>query len=471
MGKLNKDDLFGSLARAAGEIENAPDEETPKPSDEVTPDDPLPGDSEDIEEDEPEVVGDEVEETEDDDRPTYGDDLAESLRRIREESKQDEPDEEDEATPDEDDKLKKEETPPKDEEGGESTGAKPSFNIPDFEVDEEASEEAGFEIPDTSALGFDLLDEEQEKLELYSFAQSLGGSYEGLAEKYLSFLKAHNEFLQKELERDPDVDIGPDHPGYQAFLKRHKLNLTRAEERKLERKLLTHEAKMELKREQGPEMQKLRTQVRQQEITPQIQKAADDFYKTAAAMLPKEVMGALRTPEDYPVEAPIAKSLLDGASIAVEELLKVQSGVKPFDENNQYHAWYQTFLDSQAEVLLKSPKHEKFTKQGDKTFVKPSEFSKLKGAERKKHFTFSNSQASRLIAEKTVRAIKKEVSAENERIEKIIAARTKSKGGIEKTTPAKKKARSPKGGTAPLTDGRGKPKKPDAFLRNILADA
>lgn len=275
--------------------------------------------------------------------------------------------------------------------------------------------------PATPDLPADLSEEEEDEIKLAQFAEETDpAKYAGYTRRVTEFIKRHRDFVAKQQETNPDVELETSDE-YQAFLQKNKA-IPQPERKKLARAKLIDEAKREAKKELSAETDELRAKLREIEVRPQIKSTVEQLRSEATTLIDHAAAKAIKekgkeaASADYALETGIIQEYVDLAANAANEFLHITQGISKPDPKNQTHVWLFDFIQEQTDLF---EKHGGDSRVRDgKRFVSRVKYSQLKPTERENHFTLTDTDVLQLIALSAKYGAEGKLKTEQERLEK-----------------------------------------------------
>jgi len=282
----------------------------------------------------------------------------------------------------------------------------------------------------------DLSPEELEELDLVTYAESKDPSKKGLADKFRKFYVEQKKFLEKALAEDPDYDPESD-PKFKKFLEQNEPKLPSSERKKFVTDRISEKAAEEgykrAKSELTPEIEKTQRKLREMEERPKVQQRLSDYVNEVASGMPPEIVefyekndqDVAKLQEAYPLEFEIISASVSKAMSQAQEFLNVRRGIVDFDPvANPAHKEINEFVAQQGEVFAQRGGQARF--RDGKEFIPPH---KWRAGMEKTHWTFGDEDVLHMIKVNAQSTAKVKISAEQQRIEKAVAARTKRSSG------------------------------------------
>lgn len=238
----------------------------------------------------------------------------------------------------------------------------------------------------------DLLDDERDQLELAEYLERAGDQrYSGVATKLRKFFKAHKEFVEKLLEKDPDAVVDESNPDYKKFLAANKPAFpSPREERRLRDKMIEE-------RVLAQSNQRISSELKKRDAAPVVKQRADAFFdRLVASGLPEDVAKAIQeqgmeaASAEHAFELKFFRREFSKQANLVEDYYSLINEVTPYDPNNGGHRDVVKFVNDICSDFAANG--GKYLIQDGKTFVTRSQWSRLPAADRAKHWTFTHDQ-------------------------------------------------------------------------------
>ena len=212
-----------------------------------------------------------------------------------------------------------------------------------------------------------LPEESREVLEVLKWAAEKPENKE-LATRYTAHLRKLDEFAKTNPEPEDLERFQRDNPSPVSMTQVRKLRderlVTEAEQRAYDR----------IKKEQSPDLEKLRQKQRELEIKPLVEAASQNFTdrfkvkREGVTQLEPEIAQAIlanpdKAAEEYEIEAPILKRHIQLSTL----YLNIANGLIPYDSSNKDHLLLDSFVVNQQQKVLDGPETGKV--RNGKTFV------------------------------------------------------------------------------------------------------
>lgn len=271
-----------------------------------------------------------------------------------------------------------------------------------------------------------LLEEEKEQLELARRAETkLGEKYRGFGKKMSKFLKAHQDYIEKAKQADPDVVFDESNIEYQNFLNANTPRIPPKDLRELDR----IEIAEQVRKESDEKLNQVQDEVFRQTEGPKIKRQADEYFNSLVkTALPEDIQKSIQDEglenarKKYSTELRIATRYIEAATDDIEEFMRLTTinpaTKRPFtayDAKNPKHARLVEFVNTQCDAFL--ARGGKLLKNAEgKTFVTRVQFYKLPPEKRANVWTFSDKQIVDMARVAVKGAIKHAIDTEHQRL-------------------------------------------------------
>ncbi len=314
-----------------------------------------------------------------------------------------------------------------------------------------------------------LLPEQKERLRLARIAEQIykenpGSSpavYQDMHSKYLDFYKKESAYASKKLESGESLEWDDD---YKKLKEDLDPNVSDTMIRKLEREDLKREVSSEIGR-QRVEISKLKSQLHQQKIEPQVKQTLKDYsQKNYEQSVPEDLRNEIDADkkafaEARPFENEVIQNTLKTAERYISQFERVNNGLERYDP--QKHGQLASRIETLGQAFKKTAK----PKNG-KSFVTRSEFSKLTPEQRATHYTWDADGVRGAFMSASKATISKKVKDIQEKVAKYGAAPKSTPVGsnIQEPTPRTATPRTP----PPVGENKGEEVK--SGLASMLLD-
>ncbi len=335
-----------------------------------------------------------------------------------------------------------------------------------------------------------LLDEERDQLEVARFAESKDpGKYKGFASKTATFLKAHQDYLEKNPQAtEPGSDAAEK---YQEWLKKNAVALPPREMRILEREMIAEKTREKLTKETDSKLGELHDENFRRDKEPEIKREVEDFFnKTAQAAIPPEFAALARekgideAKKAFPTEFRVAAEVLTETAGDVEEFRRLTTTnprtgrpLAAYDPNSPKHARIVTFIREQCDFFKNGVPGEnedqraarvRAQNQGGKQFLTRDEFYSMPADQRAPFWTFTPEQIVAMQAE----VAKKRIS---DRVKQEYSMR-ESEGWVRRPAQSSTPEQRPPGAPpaprpSPMPGGAPAPETPDRTFGLLVGEA
>jgi len=246
------------------------------------------------------------------------------------------------------------------------------------------------------------LDEDSRRLvEIARYAEAKGES--GLTDRTFKYLRETDKFM----EDHPDLTVESDE--FKEF-NRENDPFAGKNLKRLEIRMEADAAEARAFERARQESESLSREVREMKLKPKIETAVATVSTALTTADPKQPDiraidqaviekinrdGYDAAVKEFPVEAPIVQ----GAVNATREWLELSSGVKPFDANNQTHAWLVSFVAREGANMLRQPESVRVV--DGRSFMPLHQYMQLQSenpAAAARHYSFTDDMIVDLIA-------------------------------------------------------------------------
>jgi hypothetical protein len=280
----------------------------------------------------------------------------------------------------------------------------------------------------------DLPYEDQEILDVWKHAEKKEPKkYTGKVREHVEFLKSHNDFVETRLESgdyDSEEDILRSDE-YETFQKENRPKVTSSEFKRAEKDFIYDEAARRAEEKLNP----VKKELEDLKLRPKIEEQASKFQENLGDFLPEPVINTLKeTPgqeglkklqNTHPIEAQVASEIYGETAELGKELIRLHSGVSQVDlDNNPVHQKLGDTVVRFGEDMMKLPEDQR--QRDGKDFIPRDKFVQLPEADRANHWTFSNSDVLKLMATDMKLRIDSKIQtlrAQQEETEKAIFAK------------------------------------------------
>lgn len=278
-------------------------------------------------------------------------------------------------------------------------------------------------------------DDRREEVDMAKFAErSLGEKYQGLSRKVLSYYKEHDTFvsqLKARLKADGE-EFSTRDPEYQAWVDEHKPVLTPTQRKEIAKAMIRDEVIREVR----PEIDEVKSVIKDHEVSPRIRQIVEDFELSALDALPEDygrtAESLTAAAEENPMEWNLIQNSLNAGRDLIHELARVLLNPKPTDGKTEKHKFLEDWSLRQARVFYEKGGPHRI-REGKK-FVPMDTFFGLPENQRAGYWTFSGDDLIRLMKENTVIMLKRRVDAHRKTLEKSGYVRA----GKQEAKPAEK---------------------------------
>lgn len=340
-------------------------------------------------------------------------------------------------------------------------------------------------------------DLEKDELELRRFAEKVNpDKYKGSADEYVASLKRLNTYIETSRKENPDRTFDENDEDFEEYVKKNIPNFSVVERRRIERQLITADAREQAKRDMQVEQEDIKRKQRMLEVKPEIERSVSDFVGTVNGVMKQPLaegkesvvlpiveraqeVGWKQAIAEDPIHAPVVKTIQDAAVRRAGEYLALVEGVKdfrplaeelPMEHPRNDHAWLLNFIRRQGEWLDKNGGDMRTRTLEDgtqQTFVPMhvwGEISQKEPQKARQHWTFSIPDVLDMLAHNARVEAEVIVKKEVERMEAAGYQRVKKKDTkneipkaetqTKRTTGEPKESGAPKA-TASVSPGAG----------------
>jgi hypothetical protein len=335
-----------------------------------------------------------------------------------------------------------------------------------------------------------LIDEERDQLDVARFAESKDpGKYKGLASRTLTFLKAHQEYLEKNPQAtEPDSEAAEK---YQEWLGKNTITLPPREMRMLEREMIAEVTREKVAKETDSKLSEIHDENFRRDKEPEIRREVDDFFnKTAQAAIPPEFAAMARekgieeAKKAFPTEFRVASEVLTETAGEVEEFRRLTT-INPrtgrplaaYDPNSPKHAKIVAFIREQCDWFKNGVPGEnedqrtarvRAQNQGGKQFLTRDEYYSMSIDQRGPYWTFTPEQVVAMQTEVAKRRISDRVKQEYSMRESEGWVRRPAQSAAPEQRPA---GAPPAPRPSPMPGGSPAPELPDRTFELLVGGA
>lgn len=249
-------------------------------------------------------------------------------------------------------------------------------------------------------------DEEIDELNIAIFAEKTQPHlYTGHAQKTYSYIKQHQEMLNKLRQEEPETDIS-ESERYKRFKATAQPKYKGVDRRKFDRQMALEAAKEEFEKKLAEMEARTQNEIRKVQAIPKINATAKEFVSELDKMMPEQ---------DDGLSKQIVSGVRNYAENAVNEFLLVSAQLKTFSPSDPVHKFLADFVEEQGQLFLSSKSPN--LKRGRKNFATRSQYNQMSSTEQDKHFTFSDEEIVQMLAYEARRFAENEIQKKRKELE------------------------------------------------------
>ena len=259
----------------------------------------------------------------------------------------------------------------------------------------------------------DLTEDEVARYELASWASENLPEHQGKDKKYLTFFRAHKEYINKRLAEDPEIDLTEDSE-YRSFLAQNRVDFNVGEVK--ERKIIS-DARTAAAQEYEPKQAELERKLQALESQPKAKEAKAKSRKSISASVPAAILDGIKSDPEYTqkyrMESEIVDRVLGDAYSMSDAFQDINHSLAQYDESNPVHAKLAEWINSEQTAYINSGK----TRKDGKVFIRRERMADVPQSEAHKYYTFSDDDLMHILSKRVGETIDSQIAAQLKRLE------------------------------------------------------
>ncbi|HUX20094.1 MAG TPA: hypothetical protein VMW69_02570, partial [Spirochaetia bacterium] len=314
------------------------------------------------------------------------------------------------------------------------------------------------------------------------YAEQTDDRYKDAVAKEVRRLKKVRKWIADWEQKNEDGEhLDPNDPEYRTFLAENPPVMTGREQRKVDRARIIEEAEQKAEKKADEKMNRMRRDLDEVKIRPEIEKRTKVFRDTVIDDLPENLQEAAKKGtllDDSPFMGEIVEESLKSIEKAASAFLELENGVIDYDKANPYHNWVADKISDSCAYFAEHGGSNRV--QGGKQFLSRVEYSQLlrknPDAARDKYWTFDQEQILELIRGGFKATLDEKLTKIQEKLDKAGYKLEKKKPGTSPdgrvkepvTPPDKKNEASPRVGSRPGSIETPPPKKKTFLDKHLM---